>query len=126
MKDKYGYQTVKQCFDDRALHRAEWFNLICEYNREDPIRLCKEIFKSNQVYVGIRSNTELEAAKKTWADCLVIWIDAEGRVESEGIESCSISKDQADIVIENKLDVKEFESKLDKLCVLLRSYYGSS
>lgn len=32
LKDKYGYTTPEECFEDRLNHRAEWYQLICGYN----------------------------------------------------------------------------------------------
>jgi hypothetical protein len=60
LKDKYGYKTPEECFEDRVNHRAEWFDLICDYNKDDKARLAKEIMKSADIYVGMRSNEECE------------------------------------------------------------------
>lgn len=60
LKDKYGYETPEQCYADRANHRKEWHDLICEYNKKDKARLAKEILKKDDIYVGMRSDEELE------------------------------------------------------------------
>ena len=44
LKDKYGYKTPLECFEDRHNHRTEWFDTISEYCKENPAKLTKEIF----------------------------------------------------------------------------------
>jgi len=61
LKDKYGYKSFEECYEDRMNHREEWYNMICEYNSEDPARLAKEIMKTNDIYVGMRSAREIES-----------------------------------------------------------------
>jgi hypothetical protein len=46
LKDKYGYADFKECYEDRINHREEWFEEICEFNKDDPARLAKEIMKN--------------------------------------------------------------------------------
>ena len=36
LKEKYGYESPEDCFEDRVNHRAEWHDLIVEYNKKDP------------------------------------------------------------------------------------------
>lgn len=59
LKDKYGYKNPEECFEDRVHHRAEWYNLICEYNSTDKARLAKEILKKDDMYVGMRDKDEI-------------------------------------------------------------------
>lgn len=59
LKDKYGYKTPEECFEDRVNHRAEWFDMICEYNKNYPGQLAADIMKSNDIYTGMRSDVEL-------------------------------------------------------------------
>ena len=61
LKDKYGYKSLDECFEDRVNHRCEWHDLICWYNAEDKARLAKEIMKENDIYVGMRSDDEIQA-----------------------------------------------------------------
>ena len=35
LKDKYGYQTPEECFEDRMNHRPEWFEMICDFIKDD-------------------------------------------------------------------------------------------
>jgi len=43
LKEKYGYKTPEECFEDRVNHRAEWYNMICDYNKDDRAKLAKSI-----------------------------------------------------------------------------------
>lgn len=61
LKDKYGYSTPEECFEDRVNHRAEWHDLICEYNKEDPTRLARAIMEVADMYVGMRSKREIDS-----------------------------------------------------------------
>ncbi len=41
-------------------HRAEWHDLIKNYNNPDKAKLAKEILKHNDMYVGMRSQAEID------------------------------------------------------------------
>jgi len=59
LKDKYGYSSFMECFEDRMNHRTEWYHLIKNYNKIDKARLAKDILEYNDMYVGMRSQEEL-------------------------------------------------------------------
>ena len=118
LKEKYGYENFNQCYNDRHKDddmRKEWFDLITEFNREDPSRLAKEILKDSDCYVGMRDTKEIQCCQYQFMFDLIIWIDAKGRVKDESPGSFNITKDIADIVIENKGDVLSFVAKLDRI-----------
>lgn len=60
LKVKYGYSTPEECFEDRVNHRAEWHDLICDFNHYDKAALAKEILKKDDIYVGMRSSAEIK------------------------------------------------------------------
>jgi len=60
LKDKYGYTSFLECFEDRMQHRKEWHDLIKYYNNPDKAKLAKEILKHNDMYVGMRSQAEID------------------------------------------------------------------
>ena len=60
LKDKYGYSSFIECFEDRMNHRAEWHDLIKNYNYPDKAKLAKEILRHNDMYVGMRSQEEID------------------------------------------------------------------
>jgi len=60
LKDKYGYNSFIECFEDRMNHRAEWYKMIKDYNFFDKTRLAKDILKHHNMYVGMRSKEEFD------------------------------------------------------------------
>jgi hypothetical protein len=120
LKDKYKYSTKTECFADRVNHREEWFNLICDYNAEDPTKLTREILEKNDCYVGMRNLREFQATKHLFT--LIIWIDASGRVpELESTKSFNIDKTNAHIVVTNNGTTEELKEKAFALCKMFIS-----
>lgn len=112
---KYNYLTKDQCFADRVNHREEWYNLICEYNADDPTKLAREIIAKNDCYVGMRDLKEFEATEHLFN--LIIWIDASVRVpECESMKSFNIDKSKAHIIIENNGTKDDLKKKAKALC----------
>ena len=99
MKDEY--VSVEECFQDRHNHRKRWYDLICEFNRNDPTSLSKAIFKEHDIYVGLRAKVELDAVKSAGMVDKVIWVDASQRLPAEGKDSCTVTKSDADFVLDN-------------------------
>ena len=112
LKDKYNYKNPTQCFEDRVNHRAEWFDLICDYNKDDRTRLAKDIMKVSDCYVGMRNILEVNECKEQKIFDLIIWIDASERLPLENIDSFNIDKCCADIIIENNGSYEEFCEKV--------------
>lgn len=115
LKDKYGYKTPEECFEDRMNHRAEWYDLICEYNKDDKAKLAKEILKKTDAYVGMRDRAEIEECLKQKLFDLIIWVDASERLPLEPASSFNIDKSCADIIIENNGTYQEFKAKVLRL-----------
>ena len=83
------YTSWSACYADRVNHRDIWFQLICEFNRKEPARLARLLFEAgHDVYVGMRSAREFEAARHL-AD-VVVWVDALGRLPPEPADSFDI------------------------------------
>ncbi len=119
LKEKYNYSSLDECFEDRVNHRAEWFDMICDYNSENKTRLAQEIVDKTGCYVGMRNIDEvLESRRKKIFD-IIIWIDGEDRVGKEDSSSCTVTKDQADLIITNNGTEKEFFEKLRSLGEIL-------
>jgi hypothetical protein len=119
LKDKYGYQTPLECFEDRVNHRSEWFDLICDYNKEDKARLAKAIMSESDMYVGMRSNAELEACLSQNVFDLVIGVYNPNK-PLESPESFDIDFwSKADIVIPNGGTLEDLRRKVDLLEPLL-------
>lgn len=112
LKDKYGYITPEECFEDRVNHRAEWHDLICEYNQHDKARLAKGIMENNDIYVGMRSNAEVECCLDDGIFDLVIGV-YDPRKPEEPKDSFDIDMwKKADFVIPNAGTLEEFQYKV--------------
>lgn len=119
LKDKYGYQTPEECFEDRFNHRVEWYELIRDYNKNDKARLGKEIVELTGCYVGMRDRDEINECIKQGIFDLIIWVDASERVPPESSESFNIDKSIADIIIDNNGTPEEFEKRVLRLGKIL-------
>lgn len=110
LKDKYGYETVQQCYDDRHNHRAEWFDIIAATNEEDAATLGKAIFKEYDIYCGLRNEREFVAMKEQKVFDYAIWVDASDRgMPPEDLNSCTVHKGLADIVLYNNGTLADLE-----------------
>lgn len=81
LRDKYGYRNVEECFNDRRNHRAEWKQLISDYNTPRKDRLIEEVLKESDMYVGIRCPLEFAAGRHRFD--LIVWVDASERKPSD-------------------------------------------
>jgi hypothetical protein len=115
LKDKYGYKTPFECFEDRVNHRSEWYDLICDYNSVDKARLAKGILEHANAYVGMRNSSEIKECIKQNLFDLIIWVDASDRLPLEDVSSFNITKSDADIIIENNGSFEEFKERVIRL-----------
>ncbi|MBP6538795.1 MAG: hypothetical protein KA234_00560 [Saprospiraceae bacterium] len=112
---KYDYASKEECFADRRNRRDEWYDLICWYNKDDKTRLAREILSKTGAYIGMRDRPEVLECKKQNVSDIIIWIDAEERVGKESEDSCTVTKEDADIIITNNGTEAEFKEKLNKV-----------
>lgn len=115
LKERYGYETFEECFQDRVNHRAEWHNLIVDYNKDDKARLAKGIMKDNDCYVGMRSGAEIDKCMEDGIFDLIIWVDRSEHLPEEDKSSFNIDKSLADIIIDNNGTLEELYAKLDRI-----------
>lgn len=115
IKDEFGYKTPEECFEDRHNHRQLWYEEIKAFNTPDLANLGRKIFQYNSIYCGIRDNEEFAALKKENLFDVAIWIDASERKPPEGKESMKLSKDDADIIIDNNGSKKALYAQLDAI-----------
>lgn len=125
LKDKFGYQSSDNCFDDRRNKRAEWYSLISEYNTPDRTRLARDVFKFADVYCGLRCAEEFSAIKEAGLFDYAIWVDASNRVKEEPSSSCTVTPDLADVILNNNGSsadlILEVYSAMQKLRALKNS-----
>ena len=95
------YNSLEECYADRVNHRQDWYEQIKAYNNPDGARLAREIYKDNDIYVGMRSEVELEAVRKEGLYDYSIWVDRSKHVAPESSASCSITPAMANWVIDN-------------------------
>ena len=112
LKEKYGYETSEECFEDRHNHRQEWYEAICEYNKDDKARLAKGIVERTGCYVGMRDRDEIRECIKQGLFDLIVWVDASDRLPEEPATSFNIDRSCADIIIENNGTYEEFYEKV--------------
>lgn len=116
LKEKYGYQTPEECFEDRVNHRAEWHDLICEFNKDDKAALAKEILKRDDIYVGMRSSAEIEECLAQNLFDYVIGV-YDPRKPHEPTDSFDIDLwRDADFIIPNGGDLDDLS---DKVCSVI-------
>lgn len=112
LKEQYGYTTPEECFEDRVNHRQEWYESICDYNKDDRTRLAKGILEISDCYVGMRDKGEIDACINQGLFDLIVWVDASDRLPLEDSSSFNIDKSCADVIIENNGSYGAFEEKV--------------
>lgn len=119
LKEKYGYKTPEECFEDRMNRRPEWYQMICEYNKEDRAKLAKGILERADCYVGMRDRDEIKECIRQGLFDLIIWVDASKRLPLESADSFNIDQSCADIILENNGTFEEFKEKVARLGKIL-------
>jgi hypothetical protein len=109
----YGYKTVEECFNDRANHRKEWYDLITEYNQPNRCSLAHDIFSVSDVYCGLRNVNEFHALKTNQVFDYSIWVDRSDHLPPEEVSSNTLYPELADIILDNNGSLSDLE---DKVC----------
>lgn len=115
IKDQFGYKTKKECFEDRGNHRKLWYDMICDYVKNDLSRLGKKIFKYNDVYCGCRDDKEFYDMQDNGHFDLSIWVDAKDRKPAEDKESMKLSEKDAMVIADNNGDLNQLEAEVDRI-----------
>lgn len=115
LKDVYNYSSVSECYSDRHNHRKEWFDLIAGYNIDDPAKLGTELFSEYDIYCGLRRKEELIALSENKACDYIIWVDASKRLPPENAESCTVTSEMADFIIDNNGDLENLKENLENV-----------
>lgn len=103
------YPTLEDCYNDRANHRADWFNAIAEYNKYDAAKLGRELFAEYDIYCGLRNRREFDALKAENAFHVCFWVDRSEVVEPEDTTSNTLTMQHADYVIDNNGPLEDLE-----------------
>ena len=123
LKDKYGYTTSEECFEDRVNHRQEWYEAICDYNKDNRARLAQDILSRSNCYVGMRDKEEFKECVKRKLFDIIIWVDASKRLPLEPGTSFNIDMSDADIIVENNGTFEEF---VEKSKIIGKALFGNS
>jgi len=115
LKDKYGYSSFEECYEDRKQHRPEWFQMICDFNDPDKARLAKEILNRADMYVGMRSNDELQECIKDDVFDLIIGVHRPLFPEEPKSSFDIDIWQECDIIIPNSGTKKDLRNKIIKL-----------
>ena len=115
LRAKYGYQSYDQCYNDRHNHRAEWYNMIHDYCRDDYARLGREIFAENDIYCGLRNKGEFHAMRNSGVFDYAIWVDRSDHMPQEDHSSMSLEIWMADYVIDNNSTVEDLQRNVREL-----------
>ena len=115
------YVSLKDMYADRVNHRAFWFDTIAAYCSADGARLAREIFADNDIYCGMRNMAEFCAARDAGVFDVVVWVDASARMPREGADSCSVTIDLADIIVDNNRGLEDLNANVDALAALLKT-----
>lgn len=97
------YESVQQCYDDRHNWRGFWYDAICEYCKDDPARVVRELLAENDIYVGLRQRAEFFAARNLRLFDHVIWVE-DPRKLLEPSNSMNLEPWMADFHIVNSGD----------------------
>lgn len=95
------YESLEECYADRVNHRSEWFEQIKAYNSPDQARLAREIYSEADIYVGIRSSQEFDAARAEGLFQHSIWVDRSKHQPSESTASNTITSSMANYILDN-------------------------
>lgn len=115
LKQKYSYKSEEDCYNDRHNHRAEWYDAICEYNTPNAARLGIEIFKTHDIYCGLRNKREFYAMKNTGVFDYAIWVDRSNYLPAEPKSSMTIEEWMTDYTIDNNGSLKDLEFNTHQL-----------
>ncbi len=122
LKDLYGYTTEEQCYADRHSHRAEWYNAICAYNVHDASTLGREIFRTHDIYCGLRNKREYHAMRNTGVFDYAIWVDRSDHLPGESKASMSLEQWMADFTIDNNGSLRDLEFNIKQLMEQIDPY----
>jgi hypothetical protein len=116
LRGKYGYANHEECYEDRGNHRGEWYDLICMFNARNPRRLAEAMLRESDVYIGIRSFEELQAALPLFGKVIYV---SNNRKPDEDTESCDIPqwlmKDVCTYHVENNGTLDDLYKKVRDL-----------
>ncbi|ANS06215.1 hypothetical protein HOR19_gp22 [Phage MedPE-SWcel-C56] len=99
--------------------RKFWFDAFKRYNEDNGgDAIAHGVLSEADIYVGMRSRHEFEAGRRLFDH--VIWVDASGRLPPEDSSSMELTKEDADIVVDNNSTMRNLWYEVDALDMQLR------
>jgi hypothetical protein len=108
------YDNKEECYNDRVNNRHYWAELLYKYNKSNPTRFMREVFKENDIYCGLRSRRELLSAMRNNLVDISIWVDSAKRVNKHD-DAINIYPYDCDIIIDNNGDKEDLIKNLNIL-----------
>ncbi len=115
LKNKYGYVSEIECYEDRANHREEWFNAIADFNKADAARLGKAIFAEFDIYCGLRNRVEFFEMLNQDVFDYSIWVDRSKILLPESTASMNIEIPWTDFEVDNNGTLEELRINVAKV-----------
>lgn len=115
LKNKYGYADEEECYTDRHNHRAEWYDMIHDYCKDDLARLGRNLFAKHDIYCGLRNKREFHAMKNEEIFDYAIWVDRSDHLPPESADSMSIEQWMCNYTIDNNGDFSRLRQNVDTL-----------
>lgn len=101
LKERHRYASLEHCYEDRHNHRTLWYNLIKDYNSEDPALLGRSLYAQYDIYCGLRNAAEFHALRNAGVFDYSIWVDRSEHLPPESSDSISVQPWMADYIIDN-------------------------
>jgi hypothetical protein len=106
-----GYNTVQECFEDRVNHRLLWRDLLIKYNTPNATKLAEKILSESNLYVGMRSLHEFNAAVNKNLFDYIFYVTALNRLKSTDPSLDIDYNPKTMILIDNNETLSELESQ---------------
>ncbi|WIC41521.1 hypothetical protein MA9V1_257 [Chryseobacterium phage MA9V-1] len=118
--ERLGFSSPEDMYERRGEMRKFLFDEIVAFCSPNLAALAEVLFEKHDIYVGCRNADEVKEIQNKGLVDLIIYVDASERKPMESKESCNITKDLADIIIDNNGSLAELRFRLASLCYLLR------
>lgn len=100
--------------------RRVWFDEILKYNEENGgAAVARGVLAEVDIYVGMRSRYEFDAAMEEELFDKVIWVDRSEHLPPEG-DSMELTQNDADIIISNNSTMRDLWFEVDAVNAILR------
>lgn len=110
------YSNFDEMYQDRSNHRKLWAEMISAYNTPDKSKTATGmITRGHNMYVGMRMRDEFEACIDKGLFDNVIWVDRSKHLPPEPIESMELTRDDANIFIDNNGSLQDLFAAVDNM-----------